>query len=315
MTDENETYQLGEEAIQATMKANGVLKEGYENVFANLAVISTDVGTMETVNNGSKLFDDRTAFTFDVAETKFLEGKSYTYAGLAEGAFKVNKGGYVFLIIPDGSAYATVRNNAINGGWKVLFNSWNNTGTMSEKMCYYVKWCEAGESYSYGKINVAVALDSWNENNMQEAITSNNLLKEEKPVDVFANLASISTSTGTIRKVANGSDLFDDRVGRNFLFNTNKLPFLEGKSYVYTGIAKGSFSVDREGYVILMMAGGTTAYDTRRAAAEADGWKMVIQTKNCLGSLGDTTYYYVKWCEAGESYAYGQFNIAFAQAE
>lgn len=159
VTKNNQVYLLGEESIQATMAANGVLQEGYENVFENLALISANTGEMSTIVNGGLLFDDRTTqnFVFETDEAKFLEGKSYVYTGIAEGSFTVEKSGYVFLLLPGTSGYASVRTAAEADGWKKQFTGWNKMGSLSDPVSYYVKWCEAGESYSYGKWNIAVA--------------------------------------------------------------------------------------------------------------------------------------------------------------
>lgn len=159
VTKDNTVYLLGEEAMQATMKSNSVLKEGYEDVFSNLAVISANAGKTSTISNGSLLFDDRTTqnFVFETNEAKFLEGKAYVYTGIAKGSFTVEKSGYVFMLLPGTDGYASIRTKAESNGWKKQFTSWNNMGSLGDPICYYVKWCEAGETYSYGKWNIAIA--------------------------------------------------------------------------------------------------------------------------------------------------------------
>lgn len=138
------------------------LKVGYEDVFSNLAHISANNGSMKIVVDKGNMIADRLTqnYTFQTAEAKFLEGKAYTYANMDKGAFTVQKSGYVFLVVPGGSGsslYPTLRNNVSADGWTKLFTDWNKMGSLSDPICYYVKWCEAGETYSYGKFNIAVA--------------------------------------------------------------------------------------------------------------------------------------------------------------
>lgn len=158
VTENNYVYLAGEGSIYQTMKNNNVLKTGYEDAFDNLAVIEATTGIMAPITNGGLLFDDKTTnnYVFDTSEAQFLEGKSYVYTGFGEGGFKVNESGYVFLMIPGSTAYSALRSKVGTDGWKVLFTAWNNMGSMNDKVTYYAKWCEAGETYSYGEWNIAV---------------------------------------------------------------------------------------------------------------------------------------------------------------
>ena len=158
VTKDNQLYQLDEESIQAVLKTNGVLIEGYEDVFENLAVISAKSGSMTTIADGSNLFSDRTTnnYIFQTSEAKFLEGKAYVYTGISNGSFAVEKSGYVFLLLPGSSSYSTLKTNVEADGWKKQFTNWNYMGSLGDPICYYVKWCEAGETYLYGKWNIAI---------------------------------------------------------------------------------------------------------------------------------------------------------------
>lgn len=160
INEDNQVYLLGEKSLQTILKSNKVLKEGYEDVFANLAVISANTGVMSTITNGGFMFDDRLTqnFIFETNEAKFLEGKAYVYTGISEGSFTVEKSGYVILLIPgEHTDFDALRASVVNDGWIINFTNWNNMGSLAQKFNYYAKWCEAGETYSYGKFNIAVA--------------------------------------------------------------------------------------------------------------------------------------------------------------
>ena len=135
----------------------------------DLAYISTSSGSMKLIADKENMFANRLTqnYKFQTVEAKFLEGKAFTYANINAGSFKVSKAGYVFLLVPGGSglaSYPTVRANVVADGWIRIFNNWNQMYSLPDPICYYVKWCEAGETYSYGQFNIAVAASEFNTN-------------------------------------------------------------------------------------------------------------------------------------------------------
>ena len=79
--------------------------------------------------------------------------------------------------------------------------------------------------------------------------------------------------------------------------------------FTYSSIQEGpAIKIEQSGYLILMLP-ATGSYKSLRTAAEGDGWKMVLQGYHTTGTLTDRLNYYVKWCEAGETYAYGKWNL------
>ncbi len=128
-------------------------------------------------------------------------------------------------------------------------------------------------------------------------------LQENKPI--FENIATVTGST--IKPIAEGQAIFSDRVDK-FKFST-MIDAVSGMNFTYDTIANGpDITVENAGYLILVLP-ATGSYKPIRTAAENAGWVMTLQGYNVTGALTDRLNYYVKWCEAGEQFAYGKWNF------
>ena len=131
-------------------------KDG-KTIFDNLAQITTS-GTIEKVENNANLFSNRLTqkYIFDNNTLEFLDGLDYTFNKIEGGNFAVQTSGYVILMVPDNSSYQTINNKISSEGWVKVLSKFNKSGELTDDISYYIKWCEAGEFYSYGKWNIAI---------------------------------------------------------------------------------------------------------------------------------------------------------------
>lgn len=82
---------------------------------------------------------------------------NFTYSSITNGPqVTVEEEGYLILVLPATSSYKPVRTAAEGDGWIMVLQGYNVTGTLTDKLNYYVKWCNAGEVFEYGKWNFFV---------------------------------------------------------------------------------------------------------------------------------------------------------------
>lgn len=127
--------------------------------FENMAEFSVDSTTsMQIIGNGTLMFTDRTNFTFDMRVASAIWGKKFTYSTITNGPkVTVTKAGYMLMVVADSSGYSKINTTVQNAGWKAILTKFNRT-TISDPFTYYVKWCEVGETFSYGKWNFFVTV-------------------------------------------------------------------------------------------------------------------------------------------------------------
>lgn len=139
--------------FQTLAEAIGALQEN-KSLFENIAQITTDSATtIEKIASGQLLFSDRTNFRFSTM-IEAVEGMNFTYSTIANGPkITVSEAGYLILIMPATGSYSSLRTAAEKDGWNMVLQGYNATGVekLTEKMNYYVKWCEEGKSFEYGK--------------------------------------------------------------------------------------------------------------------------------------------------------------------
>lgn len=133
-------------------------------IFTNMAKISANRGSMAVLDKGDYLFSDRTIFKFDNRMPEFVFGKNYVFdvIGSQTGnnstgcSFSVETDGYVIMIVPATNIYSNSRTKMIEDGWVCVLSAYNYTAGLGDCLSYYVRWCNAGESYAYGKWTIAL---------------------------------------------------------------------------------------------------------------------------------------------------------------
>lgn len=134
------------------------------------------------------------------------------------------------------------------------------------------------------------------------------------------DMAEVSTSSA-IREFTPGANLFTDR---EYLAEGLAVPeALFGKSYIYDSIDGGwSFTVETAGFVIV--ASPTEGFEAAKEVFLENGFQKMAEGLPRLGyspydadGITGTTDYFIKWCEAGESYAVSRWAFVFfaGQAE
>ena len=129
----------------------------------NVAELYFPSATFENVEVGKHLFTNRLTQGYDIdgGLPAFAYGYKYGFATIDAGvAFEVVKAGYVVLIEPNSSAYTSLKAKISADGWTTVLLAWNKTGKLTDNLNYLVKWCEAGESYNYGKYNIPICLEA-----------------------------------------------------------------------------------------------------------------------------------------------------------
>ena len=124
------------------------------------------------------------------------------------------------------------------------------------------------------------------------------------------NLATVK-GNGSVQRFGSGAFTFSNRV---YYVDAGTMPAdLEGLAFLYKEMTEKSteFEVTEKGYVIVAVP--AIGYDTTRSALETDGFTRVGEklpnlVKNA-SVTAEPTYYYVKWCEAGEKYTVTKWNI------
>lgn len=157
--DNTVSMDLTASEFRTLVEASDAYKSG-KPVLENIATISTTGGTMQVLDMGDYLFTDRSGgskeFKFDADLPDFLFGMKYAFNPIATGNFTVDEAGYVILMIPGISAYSTLQSNVAGSGFVTILSRWNNMGTIADEITYCIKWCEAGETYNFGKWNIAI---------------------------------------------------------------------------------------------------------------------------------------------------------------
>ena len=128
----------------------------------NRATIETTNGTVEQITDNAHLFTDRLTqkydWDIDTAPIVLFNGTfKYTYCPISSGSkWKVTKSGYVMLLIPNTGSYATLKSKVKEEWGEYVLYSWNKCNSLTDNLNYLIKWCEVGETYEYGKFNVAI---------------------------------------------------------------------------------------------------------------------------------------------------------------
>ena len=124
------------------------------------------------------------------------------------------------------------------------------------------------------------------------------------------NLAVVK-GNGSVQRFGAGAFLFSNRM---YYVDAGTMPAdLEGLSFLYKEMTEKAteFEVTEAGYVIVGVP--AIGYDATLTALVSDGFTRVTEKLPNMGkSAGVTTeptYYYVKWCEAGEKYTVTKWNI------
>lgn len=148
-------YDVTEEDFNARVK--NITGDTERVFFDNMAEFSVDSSTtLQTIKDKTVVFTDRkTKFFFDKQVANAIWGKKFTYSTIEKGPkVTVTKSGYMLLVLPDN--YSAINATAVKDGWKVVLSKFNTTATLKDPFTYYVKWCEEGEIFSYGKWNFFV---------------------------------------------------------------------------------------------------------------------------------------------------------------
>ena len=124
------------------------------------------------------------------------------------------------------------------------------------------------------------------------------------------NLATVK-GNGSVQRFGAGAFMFSNRM---YYVDAGTMPAdLEGLAFLYKEITEKSteFEVTESGYVIVGVP--AIGFDATLNALVSDGFTRVTEKLPNMGkSAGVTTeptYYYVKWCEAGEKYTVTKWNI------
>ena len=124
------------------------------------------------------------------------------------------------------------------------------------------------------------------------------------------NLATVK-GNGSVQRFGAGAFTFSNRV---YYVEAGHMPAdLEGLAFLYKEMTEKSteFEVTEKGYVIVAVP--AIGYDTTRSALETDGFTRVGEKLPNLVKhafvTAEPTYYYVKWCEVGETYSVAKWNI------
>lgn len=140
-----------------------------------------------------------------------------------------------------------------------------------------------------------------------------------KSCDFINHLASISSSTANsaLRSAKIGASLFADRV---YGFEQTALPTeLVGKSYVCGPIAGSAVTVEKSGYVVLLVSGLSNYSATNQKILNA-GWDRVLFAAKTPCNIAvtedihDSSNWYVKYCQAGETINFGKWVVVFGAA-
>lgn len=151
-----ESYAVTKEVFELLASKTTAYQNG-KKVFLNMATLTT-TGTLEAITYNANLFSNRLTqnFIFDRNIPLFLNGMNYTYNKIEGGNFTVKTSGYVILMVPDNGSYQSLNNKINNDGWVKVLSKFHRTGKLTDDISYYIKWCEADETYTYGKWNIAI---------------------------------------------------------------------------------------------------------------------------------------------------------------
>ena len=124
------------------------------------------------------------------------------------------------------------------------------------------------------------------------------------------NLATVK-GNGSVQRFGSDAFLFSNRM---YYVDAGNMPAdLEGLAFLYKEMTEKSteFEVTESGYVIV--GAPAIGYDATLNALVSDGFTRVTEklpnmAKNA-GITAEPTYYYVKWCEAGEKYSVAKWNV------
>ena len=133
---------------------------GGKSLMDNLAMVKGN-GSVQRFGSDAFLFSNRMYYVDAGTMSADLEGLAFLYKEMTEKAteFEVTEAGYVIVGVP-AIGYDATLNALVSDGFTLvsdkLPNMAKNAGVTTEPTYYYVKWCEAGETYSVAKWNVVL---------------------------------------------------------------------------------------------------------------------------------------------------------------
>ena len=132
------------------------------------------------------------------------------------------------------------------------------------------------------------------------------------------SLATIKSSYD-LKTTKIGVPMFTDRA---YSFEAQGLPaeLIGTTVYPYGKIGGSSVTVTEAGYVVLAV-GELAAFDSINAQVKGAGWELLVPATSNLMNIAvyrrdyDYANWYVKYCEVGETVAFGKWSIPFAKGE
>ncbi len=235
----------------------------------------------------------------------------FTYAKTADGYTVTYFASYDFLRVTKEQAFGKVR----------MLLSLRNTDS-ADSTSYYVYGSEEGVNYDLP--NTWLVLDAEN-NFIRDDFDTVSFAEDILPSNAFADLkfldtlATISAGTkSTLREAKAGAQAFSDRT---YSLEESYLPAeLVGKAFVGGPINGDVTTVTKAGYVVLAV-GEISSYDSVNTNVKNAGWTQILYAAGTpynsavRVNIPDLVNWYVKYCEAGETIAFGKWAIPFANGE
>ncbi|MGN1093465.1 MAG: exo-alpha-sialidase [Candidatus Neoclostridium sp.] len=132
---------------------------------------------------------------------------------------------------------------------------------------------------------------------------------------LMENLALV-TGNGKVERFGKNAFMFSDRT---YYVDPITMPAdLEGLAYLYKGLATTTeFTITEAGYVIIGVP--SIGFDSMLASLSEQGFTLITDKLPNMGKNAtvttEPTYYYVKWCAAGESYSVGKWNVVLFRSD
>ncbi|MBQ5389484.1 MAG: exo-alpha-sialidase, partial [Clostridia bacterium] len=149
-----------------------------------------------------------------------------------------------------------------------------------------------------------------------EDIPAGNAYKSCAFINQLASISS-TTANSALRLAQPGASVFQDRV---YGFEQTALPTeLVGKSYICAPIDGAKVTVEKSGYVVLLVS-GLSNYNATNQKLLSAGWERLLFAAKTPCNIAvtedihDSANWYVKHCNAGETIDYGKWVVAFGAA-
>ena len=242
-----------------------------------------------------------------------VERKELVVSGRERSARKDGYEGYSVTVSIDYSLLGD--KNELDGNLTIIPAA-RNGGPSSQS--YWRSY--TGYSCRWNKANTAVRVQkdgSFCENYFDMPDLEDSLVKYGAAVagkTLKDNMASVQTEEH-VRKFTEGANLFIDRT--YLAYGTGMPQALENKSYIYAPIDAGyDFTVIGEGYVAVAVP--SEGYDSVSDYFVSRGFACIAYSLPRIGYDGsggdgitELTDYYVKWCQAGETYTTSKWCLVF----